>query len=167
MHSQYSQVKDRELPQIRKAFATFAKKVGLMQVPKFKLTAYVVAKRHHVRMFPLAADAAPKNGNCRPGTVVDSGITSPYFGDFYMQSHNGLIGTARSAHYFPLVNEMGLTDVQIQLFVSTPSPSPSCKRTRLTTIQTHRLCYTYVRASMGVSYAPPAFYADRLCERGR
>ncbi|KAH4122881.1 hypothetical protein HBH47_082000 [Parastagonospora nodorum] len=146
--TQYSQVKDRELPQIRKAFAAFAKKLGLMQVPKFKLTAYVVAKRHHVRMFPLAADAAPKNGNCRPGTVVDSGITSPYFGDFYMQSHNGLIGTARSAHYFPLVNEMGLTDVQIQLF-------------------THRLCYTYVRASMGVSYAPPAFYADRLCDRGR
>ncbi|EAT81940.2 hypothetical protein SNOG_10546 [Parastagonospora nodorum SN15] len=116
--TQYSQVKDRELPQIRKAFAAFAKKLGLMQVPKFKLTAYVVAKRHHVRMFPLAADAAPKNGNCRPGTVVDSGITSPYFGDFYMQSHNGLIGTARSAHYFPLVNEMGLTDVQIQLFIA-------------------------------------------------
>jgi eukaryotic translation initiation factor 2C len=32
---------------------------------------------------------------------------------------------------------------------------------------THKLCYTYVRATLGVSYAPPAYYADRLCERGR
>jgi eukaryotic translation initiation factor 2C len=29
------------------------------------------------------------------------------------------------------------------------------------------LCYTYVRAPVGVSYASPAYYADRLCERGR
>lgn len=33
--------------------------------------------------------------------------------------------------------------------------------------QTHRLCHTYVRSTTGVSYAPPAYYADRLCERGR
>ena len=32
---------------------------------------------------------------------------------------------------------------------------------------THKLCYTYVRATLGVSYAPPVYYADRLCERGR
>lgn len=30
-----------------------------------------------------------------------------------------------------------------------------------------KLCYTYVRATVGVSYASPAYYADRLCERGR
>jgi len=33
--------------------------------------------------------------------------------------------------------------------------------------QTHRLCFTYARATCSVSYAPPAYYADRLCERGR
>jgi eukaryotic translation initiation factor 2C len=59
-----------------------------------------------------------KNGDCKPGALVDSAITSPYYGDFYLQSHNGLKGTAKSAHYFPLLNEMGLTDVQIQAFVS-------------------------------------------------
>jgi eukaryotic translation initiation factor 2C len=32
---------------------------------------------------------------------------------------------------------------------------------------THKLCFTYVRATLGVSYAPSAYYADRLCERGR
>jgi len=30
-----------------------------------------------------------------------------------------------------------------------------------------KLCYTYVRSTTGVSYAAPAYYADRLCERGR
>ncbi|KAF2851734.1 hypothetical protein T440DRAFT_478259 [Plenodomus tracheiphilus IPT5] len=29
------------------------------------------------------------------------------------------------------------------------------------------MCYTYARATIGVSYAPTAYYADRLCERGR
>ncbi|KAF1972572.1 hypothetical protein BU23DRAFT_569086 [Bimuria novae-zelandiae CBS 107.79] len=32
---------------------------------------------------------------------------------------------------------------------------------------THELCYTYVRAPVGVSYAAPAYYAARLCEHGR
>ena len=32
---------------------------------------------------------------------------------------------------------------------------------------THKICYSYVRATKGVPYAPPAYYADRLCERGR
>jgi len=31
----------------------------------------------------------------------------------------------------------------------------------------HALCYTYVRATMGASYAPPAYYTDLLAERGR
>ncbi len=29
------------------------------------------------------------------------------------------------------------------------------------------LSYTYARSTVGVSYAPPAYYADRLCTRGR
>ena len=32
---------------------------------------------------------------------------------------------------------------------------------------THNLSYLYERATKAVSYCPPAFYADRLCERGR
>ncbi|KAF1849347.1 Piwi-domain-containing protein [Cucurbitaria berberidis CBS 394.84] len=149
--SQYSQVRENELPQIRKAFAAAAKQANMMIVPKFKLTAIVVAKRHHVRFLPPsndAKDAMSKNGNCKPGTLVDTVVTSPYFQDFYLQSHDGLKGTAKPAHYFVLENEMGKTEKELQEF-------------------THQLCYTYVRATMGVSYAPPAYYADRLCERGR
>ncbi|KAI8943145.1 hypothetical protein NX059_001175 [Plenodomus lindquistii] len=153
-NSQYAHMRDRELPQIRAAFKEFAKSAKLMNV-NFKLTAVVVAKRHHVRFVPGTDDPnyakGPRkeaNGNCKPGTLVDTVVTSPYYSDFYLQSHDGIKGTARPAHYFLLVNEMGIKDTDLQEF-------------------THKLCYTYVRATRGVSYVPPAYYADQLCERGR
>lgn len=68
--------------------------------------------------------------------------------DFFLQSHHAIQGTAIPTHYIVLANEMGLSDAQIQEI-------------------TWKMCYTYVRATVGVSYAPPAYYADRLCERGR
>jgi eukaryotic translation initiation factor 2C len=43
------------------------------------------------------------NANCKPGTYVDRVVTSPYYDDFYLQSHSGIKGTARPTHYFPLV----------------------------------------------------------------
>lgn len=147
-------------------------------VPNVKLTAIVVAKRHHVRLFPTCPqDETLNNGNCKPGTLVDTAVTSPYFQDFYLQSHNGIKGTAKSAHYFVLLNEMGMNEMAIQQFVSNAFRysilssllyyTSFFTASTLTILQTHRLCYTYVRATMGVSYAPPAYYADRLCERGR
>ncbi|KAF1951180.1 Piwi-domain-containing protein [Byssothecium circinans] len=145
---QYSQVKAIELPSIHAAVAALAKKSGLKSVPAVKLTAMIVAKRHHVRFYPKEGEGARGNGNCQPGTLVDSTVTSPFYQDFYLQSHNGLKGTAKPAHYFVLVNGMGLAEKVLQNF-------------------THKICYTYVRATLGVSYAAPAYYADRLCERGR
>ena len=126
MLSQYSRVKDSELSQIRDAYAVAAKMINMKTPPKFKLTAVVVAKRHHVRFFPHPADAMPKNGNCRPGTLVDTTVTSPYFRDFYLQSDNGLKGTAKPAHYFVLENEMGLTETALQIFVSEHCPFCFC-----------------------------------------
>jgi eukaryotic translation initiation factor 2C len=116
MCSQYLQVKNNELPQIRNAFLVAAKDYRLASAPKCKLTAVVVAKRHHVRFFPQPTEAMP-NGNCRPGTLVDTAVSSPYFQDYYLQSHHGLKGTAKPAHYFLLVNEMGLTETVLQTFV--------------------------------------------------
>lgn len=114
------------LPQIREAFAAAAKVMNIAIVPKFKLTAVVVAKRHHVRFVP-GTDAPSYarmnngregNGNCMPGTLVDTVVTSPYFQDFFLQSHDGIKGTAKPAHYFTLVNEMGLKETDLQEFVS-------------------------------------------------
>lgn len=174
------QVKDRELPQIRKAFSEAAKIVGLAKCPSLKLTAIIVAKRHHVRFFPGTDDPdyaklngrRETNGNCLPGTLVDAAVTSSYFQDFYLQSHDGLKGTAKAAHYFTLVNEIDFSEKELQEFVSDYAVALLRRvllAMRATDIlmKTHKLCYTYVRATMGVSYAPPAYYADRLCERGR
>jgi len=59
-----------------------------------------------------------------------------------------LQGTGRSAHYFVLTNQMRLDADKLQQV-------------------THALCYIYARATKGVSYCAPAYYADRLCDRGR
>ncbi|ORX92442.1 Piwi domain-containing protein [Clohesyomyces aquaticus] len=45
--SQYFQVLEDELPQIKAAFEEFAKQHKLKENPSFKLTAVVVTKRHH------------------------------------------------------------------------------------------------------------------------
>lgn len=121
---QYAQVRDRELPQIRAAFEEHAKSQKM--ATKVKLTAVVVAKRHNVKLLPESDDpnyakqinGKEKNGNCRPGTLVDTVVTSPYYSDFYLQSHDGIKGTAKSAHYFLLANEMKLRDTELQEFVS-------------------------------------------------
>ena len=40
-----------------------------------------------------------KSGNCFAGTVVDRDVTHPTDHDFYLQSHAGILGTSRPAHY--------------------------------------------------------------------
>lgn len=45
------------------------------------------------------------NNNCIPGTCVDSVVTSPYYQDFFLQSHSDIKGTARPTHYFILKND--------------------------------------------------------------
>lgn len=117
-----------------------------------KLTVVVVTKRHHTRFYPtdiLARQGSMRHmsRNCPPGTLVDSGVTSPYYFDFFLLSHSGG-GTLRPAHYFVLENGMNFSTADLQLL-------------------TFQLCFTYGRSLTSVSYAPPAYYADRLCERGR
>ena len=60
----------------------------------------------------------------------------------------GLQGTARSAHYIVTHDEIRLKADDLQKLV-------------------HNLSYLFARATKAVSYVPPAYYADILCERGR
>ncbi|KAK8209468.1 ribonuclease H-like domain-containing protein [Phyllosticta capitalensis] len=110
------------------------------------LTAVVVNKRHGTRLFPNGTPTV--KDNVPPGTVVDSCITSPYHFDFFMTAHAGIQGTSKPAHYFVIQNELRFNATEIQDF-------------------TQKLCAIYARATNTVSYAPPAYYADRLCDRGR
>jgi eukaryotic translation initiation factor 2C len=119
--SQYAAVCTEELDQVAKAFVDVAERAKVAKVPDFKLTAVIVTKRHSTRFFPTkAGDAQNNNGNTKPGTLVDSVVTNPYFTDFYLQSHNGIKGTARPAHYFVLRNEMAMTTEQLEDLVSFP-----------------------------------------------
>lgn len=155
--TQYGKVRQKELNAIRKAwnnaFDQIKKRHNIMlkKNPNMpNVTAVIVTKRHNTRLFPLdALHKTDRGGNCKPGLVVDAGITSPYYMDFYLQSNIVPDGaTARPTHYFVIENKMNIPARELQQF-------------------TYELCFTYARANNAVSYAPPAYYADRLCERGR
>lgn len=182
--SQYNTVRDFEIPQLEKAYQMAHQHLNISgPTPSFKLTFIVVGKRHNTRFFTdesceensFRSDltrkeslSVPKlekeegqtfregtfgkrtrmNHNVLPGFVVDKVITDPIRNDFFLQSHKPLKGTGRSAHYFVLTNQMRLSSDDLQRV-------------------THALCYIYARATKGVSYCSPAYYADRLCDRGR
>jgi len=112
------------------------------------LSIVVCGKRHHARFFPTDSKHADRNGNTRPGTVVDKGVTSVLDFDFYLQAHAGLQGSVKSTHYVVLYDESALTADDVQQGVHTAS-------------------YLYARATQAVSLVPPAYYADIVCERAR
>lgn len=131
---QYMHVKTLELPQIRAAFHNAVAELKRdkhiahsVNPPAPKVTAIVCAKRHGVRFYPVKDEKpeADRHQNCHPGTHVDDVVTSPFFTDFYLQSHAAIKGTAKPAHYFMLVNEMGRSVEDLRLLVSSPYTSPS------------------------------------------
>ncbi|KDQ10893.1 hypothetical protein BOTBODRAFT_136370 [Botryobasidium botryosum FD-172 SS1] len=144
--SQFRQVVDTELPKIQKAFEQF----GTAAKPyRPKVSIIVAGKRHHTRFYPVDKKGADKDtGNPRPGTVVDKGVTAVYDADFFLQAHAGIHGTAKPTHYYPVYDENKLTADELQVL-------------------THNISYLYARATKAVSLAPPAYYSDLACERGR
>jgi len=112
------------------------------------LTFIVVGKRHHVRFFPSENKDADRSGNAPAGLVIDRDITSPVEFDFYLQSHGGLLGTSRSAHYNVLVDENRFTPDELQKL-------------------SFSLCHVYARATRSVSIVPPVYYADTVCARAK
>ncbi|THH11493.1 hypothetical protein EW145_g610 [Phellinidium pouzarii] len=96
---QFQQVIDYEVPKLRDA----CKRLGINPPPK--ITVIVVGKRHHVRFFPMTSTEGDRSENCPAGTVVDRDVTNPAEFDFYLQSHGGLLGTSRPAHYNVLLDE--------------------------------------------------------------
>lgn len=120
----YPKVQDLEVKAIRNAFAGMQKRKGL-PTKKLNLATIIVTKRHHTRFYPISAGDKDQFGqnNCKPGTCVDQLVTSPYYQDFYLQSHSGIKGTARPTHYFVLNNNVpGMTLEEIRDLVSHSQP---------------------------------------------
>jgi eukaryotic translation initiation factor 2C len=109
----YSKVQQVELPAIYEAYDKKRAERGLPHT-LLKLTAVIVTKRHHTYFYPI--DKVDKdtwgNNNCMPGTCVDQLVTSPYYQDFYLQSHIGLQGTAHPTHHFALQNDIPDTTLE-------------------------------------------------------
>ncbi|KAL7312476.1 hypothetical protein PS15m_008231 [Mucor circinelloides] len=139
---QFQAVLDEEVAAVRAACESLEKTY------KPTLTFVVVQKRHHARFFPIQREDSDKNGNCLPGTVVDTNIVHPFEFDFYLQSHTAIKGTARSAKYIVLHDDNKFSADALQEL-------------------TYRLCYVYGRSSCAVSVVPAAYYADIVAGRGR
>ena len=108
------------------------------------ITYITVLKRHKARLFP--GDNASRDhikGNVKPGTCVDDGIALRHGFDFYLNSHVGIQGTVKPAHYHVLCDENNFGADALQ-------------------IATYWLCYTFCRCTRSVSYCPPAYYARAL-----
>ncbi|KAF8076456.1 argonaute-like protein [Lyophyllum atratum] len=109
-----------------------------------KITIIVVGKRHHVRFFPQNERDGDRSGNCQAGTVVDRDVSHPTEFDFYLQSHGGLLGTSRPAHYSE--NNFSADSLQNLSFA---------------------LCHVYARSTRSVSIPAPVYYADIVCSRAK
>lgn len=112
--SQYGMVYEDELPLIRDAFEKLA---GAPKDWKPKITLLVVGKRHHAKFF---RSDATSDLNLPAGSVIDKEVIHPRHTEFYLQSHDSPLGTAKTAHYVVIVNESGYTPNQLQDIVSYP-----------------------------------------------
>ncbi|KAF9464484.1 argonaute-like protein [Collybia nuda] len=137
---QFKQVLDLELPLLKKS----CMELGIDP----KITIIVVGKRHHVRFFPQNDRDGDRSGNCHAGTVVDREVSHPTEFDFYLQSHGGLLGTSRPAHYSILYDENNFSADSLQSL-------------------SFALCHVYARSTRSVSIPAPVYYADIVCSRAK
>ncbi|KAJ7232048.1 Piwi domain-containing protein [Mycena haematopus] len=135
---QFQQVLDHELPLIKEA----CKELKIDP----RITLIIVGKRHHIRFFPVNDKDADHSGNCPAGTVVDRDIGHPTEYDFYLQSHGGLLGTSRPAHYSVFYTRFSADALQSLSFA---------------------LCHVYARSTRSVSIPAPVYYADIVCSRAK
>ncbi|KAF9226544.1 argonaute-like protein [Gyrodon lividus] len=136
---QFKQVLDQEVDALKAA----CKELGIDP----KITVIVVAKRHHVRFFPRQGEG-DKSGNCPAGTVVDQIVAHPTEFDWYLQSHGGLLGTSRPAHYNVLYDDNKFNADSLQSL-------------------SFALCHVYARSTRSVSIPAPVYYADIVCSRAK
>lgn len=149
--SQFRSCENEEIPQIEAAY----KELG-GDSENLRVYFIVVGKRHNTRFYPTETKQSYTdgkenriNGNLKPGLLVEKVVTNAKPQNFFLQSHCAIKGTARSAHYHVL-----------------KEPEDEAKRLDIPPLSL-MLCCTFGRATTSVSYAAPAYIADRLCERGR
>ncbi|KAJ7152964.1 argonaute-like protein [Mycena filopes] len=145
---QFDIVIREEKAQILEAFHKLSTAARGSKAYRPLLSIVICGKRHHARFYPTSSDLADRNGNTRPGTVVDKGVIAVFDFAFYLQAHAGLQGTVRPTHYTVVYDEIRLGADELQQ-------------------GSNDFSYLYARATKAVSLIPAAYYADLACERGR
>ncbi|KAL1875831.1 hypothetical protein Daus18300_003022 [Diaporthe australafricana] len=149
--SQFDQVLQQEIPQIRQAYAKVYPDTPV------RITLVVAIKRHTTRFFPKGANDGDSKHNIKPGTVVDNVVTQPKYWEFFLAAHSAIQGTARPTRYVVILDEIFRKDYQYQ---------PQNPTAQLETF-THEMSYLFGRATKAVGVCTPAYYADILCTRAR
>ena len=150
---QFEMVLTEELPKVYNAIH----RIKEYQNHPPRVTIIVCGKRHHVRFYPTQQKDEDRTQNPINGCVVDRGVTRPIYWDFYLQAQAPLQGSARPAHYIVIHDEI-FTNSQI---IQGGKPADIIQEL------THNICYMMGRATRSISYATPAFLADRFCDRAR
>uniref|UniRef100_A0A0P4WKQ8 Uncharacterized protein n=1 Tax=Scylla olivacea TaxID=85551 RepID=A0A0P4WKQ8_SCYOL len=140
--SQFLEVLSFELKAMRSACTELEKEY------KPSMTFIVVQKRHHTRLFCNEREGVGRSGNVPPGTTVDHTITHPTQKDFYLCSHQGIIGTSRPTHYHVLWDD---SDLPMELLQNL----------------TYAMCHLYSRCTRSVSIPTPAYYAHLVAFRAK
>lgn len=150
---QYHMVLNEELPQVKQACES------CRCSPSPNITILVGGKRHNTRFFPTSKDGCDSRNNCINGTVVDRVITRPFYWEFFLQAQAPIQGSARSAHYVVIHDEI-FTNPKLSRDVG-PNPADAIQQL------THSICYMMGRCTRSISYSTPAFLADRFADRAR
>ncbi|KAF9486259.1 Piwi-domain-containing protein [Pholiota conissans] len=143
---QYEAIAEQELTAVKAAFETIWAKYK-RQEPLPNLAFIVVGRSHHVFFFPTST-----NGNCHPGSVIDTDIVHPVYPNFYLQSHAATTQeTCRSSHYVVLKDE---------IFNSTKNDTSVIQNLA------YSLCYVSAKSTRSTVIPAPVYYADLVCSRG-
>ncbi|KAH8777302.1 eukaryotic translation initiation factor-like protein 2C 2 [Hyaloscypha finlandica] len=144
---QYAHVLNNELADMKEALV---EKYGAPVAGGIKWTVIVCTKRHHIRFFPKDGDsqAADRNANALPGTLVESDVTHPFEYDFYLSAHSAIQGTARPVHYHVLQDEAKVPVNDLQKMI-------------------YQFSYQYMRSTTPVSLFPAVYYAHLASNRAR
>ncbi|KAF2716205.1 Piwi-domain-containing protein [Polychaeton citri CBS 116435] len=136
---QYEHVLQQEVADMKKLVSSIDPKNNTQFV------VLVGTKRHHVRFFPEPS-GGDRNGNCFPGTLVETGVTHPKMNDFYLCPHVAIKGTARPVHYILLRDDAKMHQDEIYTLLYEHS-------------------YQFIRATTPVSQHPAVYYAHIASNR--
>ncbi|KAE8440738.1 hypothetical protein EG329_006633 [Mollisiaceae sp. DMI_Dod_QoI] len=143
---QYSHVLNQEVKHMKEAIVEAFGQNGA----NIQWTVAVCTKRHHIRFFPREGDnqAADRNNNPLPGTLVEQDVTHPFEYDFYLNAHSAIQGTARPVHYHVLLDEAKVPVNDFQKMI-------------------YQFSYQYMRSTTPVSLFPAIYYAHLASNRAR